>query len=168
MRGIPFFMAGEVGIDELSEDLDALYDSEVCEAEVFFKAKLAKEMPIWKTSNRCGRSVSRTSFRGSPPYTSPVDTCSQPLGFESLMESEMADVRKLLEQEKLIIGFRVDGCVVGHRDTETGIPHQKSSPSKAAGVIEVIVISSTPCTSRRQPRGWLECTASSAQTRSAG
>ena len=50
----------------------------------------------------------------------------QPLGSQSLEEPEMADVRRLLDEGSLMF-IKVDGCVVGYKDSESGLPHKKPS-----------------------------------------
>ena len=50
----------------------------------------------------------------------------QPWGSASLQEPEMSDVKDLVESGDLIM-IKVDGCMVGYRDAESGLPHQKSS-----------------------------------------
>ena len=50
----------------------------------------------------------------------------QPWGSASLEEPEMHDVRDLIESGDLIM-IKVDGCMVGYIDAESGLPHRKSS-----------------------------------------
>lgn len=50
----------------------------------------------------------------------------QPLGSKSLEEPEMSDVKRMVEEEKLIF-LRVDGCMVGYMDAESKKPHNKPS-----------------------------------------
>eukprot|EP00435_Cladocopium_sp_Y103_P035729 s1670_g9.t1 len=50
----------------------------------------------------------------------------QPWGSASLNEPGMEDVRNLIENGELIM-IKVDGCMVGYQDAESGLPHQKSS-----------------------------------------
>ena len=50
----------------------------------------------------------------------------QPLGSQVLDEPEMADVRKLVEDGTLLF-IVVDGCMVGYKDSVTGLPNKKPS-----------------------------------------
>lgn len=50
----------------------------------------------------------------------------QPHGSESIEEPEMADVRALVEDGSLL-ALKVDGCQVGYKDRENGLPHKKPS-----------------------------------------
>ena len=50
----------------------------------------------------------------------------QPFGSESLDEPEMADVKKMVEEGTLLF-IKVDGCMVGYVDAESGLPHKKPS-----------------------------------------
>ena len=50
----------------------------------------------------------------------------QPLGSESLHEPEMADVLEMAKDGRLIF-IQVDGCSVGYKDKESGLPHKKPS-----------------------------------------
>ena len=50
----------------------------------------------------------------------------QSYGSESTEEPEMSDVRKLIEEGKLIC-LKVDGFQFGYRDKESKLPHKKPS-----------------------------------------
>lgn len=50
----------------------------------------------------------------------------QPFGSESLDEPEMSDVKKMVDDGTLLF-IKVDGCMVGYVDAESGLPHKKPS-----------------------------------------
>ena len=50
----------------------------------------------------------------------------QPLGSQSLDEPEMSDVKQMIQDGTLCF-IVVDGCMVGHKDKESGLPHKKPS-----------------------------------------
>ena len=50
----------------------------------------------------------------------------QPLGSQSINEPEMSDVKKMVEDGTLCL-IVVDGCMVGYKDKESGLPHKKPS-----------------------------------------
>ena len=50
----------------------------------------------------------------------------QPLGSQSINEPEMGDVKKMVEDGTLCL-IVVDGCMVGYKDKESGLPHKKPS-----------------------------------------
>jgi hypothetical protein len=50
----------------------------------------------------------------------------QPYGSESIEKPEMADVRALVEDGSLL-ALKVDGCQVGYKDRENGLPNKKPS-----------------------------------------
>ena len=49
-----------------------------------------------------------------------------PAGSESLEQPEMAGVRRLIEKGVLTVCL-VDGCQLGYRDLESGLPYKKAS-----------------------------------------
>ena len=50
----------------------------------------------------------------------------QPYGASSIEEPEMKDVRALIEDGQLVM-LKADGCCVGYKDRESGLPHLKPS-----------------------------------------
>ena len=50
----------------------------------------------------------------------------QPLGSQSLEEPEMSDVKGMIQDGTLCF-IVVDGCMVGYKDKESGLPHKKPS-----------------------------------------
>ena len=50
----------------------------------------------------------------------------QPLGSQSINEPEMSDVKKMVEDGTLCL-IVVDGCMVGYKDRESGLPHKEPS-----------------------------------------
>ena len=50
----------------------------------------------------------------------------QPYGSDSIEEPEFEETRKLIEDGSLL-ALKVDGCQVGYKDRESGLPHHKPS-----------------------------------------
>ena len=75
----------------------------------------------------------------------------QPYGSESINEPEMSDVRKYIEEGRLIC-LKVDGCQLGYRDSESRLPHKKPSMYITSMVAAESVFQNTTCNcSKHEP-----------------
>ena len=80
-------------------------------------AKREENRPVLKTVNKSIKDRVKANRRVF---------VEQPWGSASLDEPEMSDVRALLQSGKLI-QIKVDGCMLGYADSESGLPHKKPS-----------------------------------------
>ena len=72
----------------------------------------------------------------------------QPYGASSIEEPEMKDGRALIEDGQLVM-WKVDGCCVGYKDRESGLPHLKPSVYITSMLAAESVFSCTTCSCPR-------------------
>ena len=73
----------------------------------------------------------------------------QPYGSQSLDEPEMSDVKKMLDDGKLVM-IIVDGCMVGYRDAESKLPHKKPSYYITSMIAAESIFSNCRCDHRHR------------------